>query len=48
MTTRIAIGENVLTLPADTRVLPGHGPETTVAAVERKFDSWVSAGPASS
>ncbi len=40
-----AIGENLLTLPADTRVLPGHGPETTVAAVEKKFDSWVAAGP---
>jgi glyoxylase-like metal-dependent hydrolase (beta-lactamase superfamily II) len=40
-----AIGENLLTLPPDTRVLPGHGPETTVAAMEKKFDSWVSAGP---
>jgi len=43
-----AIGENLLTLAGDTRVLPGHGPETTVAAVEKKFDSWVSAGPVSS
>src|SRR5262249_10594844 len=25
-----AIGEYLLTLPADTRVLPGHGPETTI------------------
>ena len=41
-----AIGEYLLTLPAGTRVLPGHGPETTIAAVEKKFDSWVSAGPA--
>ena len=40
-----AIGENLLTLPSDTRVLPGHGPETTIAAAEKKFDSWVSAGP---
>jgi glyoxylase-like metal-dependent hydrolase (beta-lactamase superfamily II) len=40
-----AIGENVLTLPGRTRVLPGHGPETTVEAAEKKFDSWVSAGP---
>jgi glyoxylase-like metal-dependent hydrolase (beta-lactamase superfamily II) len=40
-----AIGEYLLTLPADTRVLPGHGPETTIAAAEKKFDSWVSAGP---
>lgn len=41
-----AIGECVLTLPGDTRVLPGHGPETTVGAAEKKFDSWFSAGPA--
>src|SRR6266436_975387 len=26
-----AIGENLLALPPDTRVLPGHGPETTIA-----------------
>jgi glyoxylase-like metal-dependent hydrolase (beta-lactamase superfamily II) len=41
-----AIGEYLLTLPPDTRVLPGHGDEITVAAAEKKFDSWVSAGPA--
>jgi glyoxylase-like metal-dependent hydrolase (beta-lactamase superfamily II) len=40
-----AIGEHLLTLPAGTRVLPGHGPETSIEAVEKKFDSWVSAGP---
>jgi glyoxylase-like metal-dependent hydrolase (beta-lactamase superfamily II) len=40
-----AIGEHLLTLPSDTRVLPGHGPATTIAATEKKFDSWVSAGP---
>ena len=40
-----AIGEHLLTLPADTRVLPGHGQETTIALAEKKFDSWVSAGP---
>ena len=40
-----AIGEHVLTLPSDTRVLPGHGPETTVALAEKMFDAWVSAGP---
>lgn len=40
-----AIGEHLLTLPSDTRVLPGQGPETTIAAAEKKFDSWVSAGP---
>jgi glyoxylase-like metal-dependent hydrolase (beta-lactamase superfamily II) len=39
-----AIGEQVLTLPATTRVLPGHGEETTVAAVEKRFDSWATAG----
>jgi glyoxylase-like metal-dependent hydrolase (beta-lactamase superfamily II) len=40
-----AIGEYLLTLPADTRVLPGHGPETTIAMAEKRFDSWVAAGP---
>jgi glyoxylase-like metal-dependent hydrolase (beta-lactamase superfamily II) len=40
-----AIGENLLTLPADTRVLPGHGSETTIAMAEKQFDSWVAAGP---
>jgi len=39
-----AIGENLLELPPETRVLPGHGQETTIGAVEKKFDSWVSAG----
>jgi glyoxylase-like metal-dependent hydrolase (beta-lactamase superfamily II) len=41
-----AIGEYLLTLPADTRVLPGHGQETTIAMAEKQFDSWVAAGPA--
>ena len=40
-----AIGEHLLTLPSDTRVLPGHGPESTVALAEKMFDAWVSAGP---
>ena len=40
-----AIGEHVLTLPGQTRVLPGHGEEITVAAAEKRFDSWVTAGP---
>jgi glyoxylase-like metal-dependent hydrolase (beta-lactamase superfamily II) len=35
-----AIGEKVLTLPADTRVLPGHGEETTVAVTGKRFDIW--------
>lgn len=39
-----AIGEQVLTLPAETRVLPGHGEEITVAAAERRFDAWAAAG----
>ena len=41
-----AIGASVLTLDGDTRILPGHGDELTVATVERRFDSWVAAGPA--
>ena len=40
-----AIGEHLLTLPGPTRVLPGHGAETTVSAIQKKFDSWVNAGP---
>ena len=40
-----AIGAHVLTLDGDTRILAGHGDELTVAMAERRFDSWVSAGP---
>jgi len=40
-----AIGEELLTLPGKTRVLPGHGDELTVAVAEKQFDSWVAAGP---
>jgi glyoxylase-like metal-dependent hydrolase (beta-lactamase superfamily II) len=40
-----AIGEHLLTLPSDTRVLPGEGAETTVAVAAKKFDSWFAAGP---
>jgi glyoxylase-like metal-dependent hydrolase (beta-lactamase superfamily II) len=40
-----AIGEYLLTLPAETRVLPGHGGQTTIATAEKKFDAWVAAGP---
>jgi glyoxylase-like metal-dependent hydrolase (beta-lactamase superfamily II) len=40
-----AIGAQVLTLPSDTRILPGHGGEFTVAVAEKRFDSWVAAGP---
>jgi glyoxylase-like metal-dependent hydrolase (beta-lactamase superfamily II) len=42
-----SIGAHVLTLPGETRILPGHGDEFTVAAAEKKFDSWVTAGPSS-
>ena len=40
-----AIGEHLLTLDAATRVLPGHGDEITVAVAQKRFDSWVTAGP---
>jgi len=40
-----SIGEQVLTLPGQTRVLTGHGDELTVTAAEKRFDSWVTAGP---
>jgi len=40
-----AIGAQVLTLPAETRLLPGHGAEFTVAMAEKRFNSWASAGP---
>ena len=43
-----AIGAELLTLPGTTRVLPGHGEETTIAAAEKAFDSWVTAGPVDS
>ena len=39
-----AIGATVLTLPAGTRLLPGHGEELTVSEAEKRFNSWVSAG----
>ena len=41
-----AIGERLLDLPAGTRVLPGHGEETTIGDAAKRFDGWVSAGPA--
>jgi glyoxylase-like metal-dependent hydrolase (beta-lactamase superfamily II) len=40
-----AIGERLLDLPPDTRVLPGHGEESSIATATKRFDSWVSAGP---
>jgi glyoxylase-like metal-dependent hydrolase (beta-lactamase superfamily II) len=39
-----AIGGQVLTLPAKTRLLPGHGEELTVAVAEKRFNGWVAAG----
>jgi glyoxylase-like metal-dependent hydrolase (beta-lactamase superfamily II) len=39
-----AIGAQILTLPPETKLLPGHGDELTVADVERRFNAWVSAG----
>jgi len=40
-----SIGAELLTLPGETRVLPGHGEESTIATAEKRFDSWVTAGP---
>jgi glyoxylase-like metal-dependent hydrolase (beta-lactamase superfamily II) len=39
-----SIGEYLLDLPGATRVLPGHGKETTVAVASKMFDGWVSGG----
>ena len=39
-----AIGSEVLTLPADTRLLSGHGGEITVAEADKRFNNWVTAG----
>lgn len=41
-----AIGERLLDLPAATRVLPGHGEESTIGDAAKQFDGWVTAGPA--
>jgi glyoxylase-like metal-dependent hydrolase (beta-lactamase superfamily II) len=40
-----AIAEHLLTLPPGTRVLPGHGEESTIGAAAKQFDGWVTAGP---
>src|SRR5580693_2640352 len=40
-----AIGERLLDLPAKTRVLSGHGEETTIGDAAKRFDGWVTAGP---
>jgi glyoxylase-like metal-dependent hydrolase (beta-lactamase superfamily II) len=39
-----AIGERLLDLPPRTRVLPGHGEESTVGDAAKRFDGWVAAG----
>jgi glyoxylase-like metal-dependent hydrolase (beta-lactamase superfamily II) len=40
-----AIGQELLTLPPEVRVLPGHGEEITVETAGKRFDSWVTSGP---
>lgn len=40
-----SVGEFLLDLPPDTRVLPGHGEELTIAVASKRFDGWVSSGP---
>ncbi|MCA1710299.1 MAG: MBL fold metallo-hydrolase [Actinobacteria bacterium] len=39
-----SLRERVLTLPPQTRVLAGHGDETTVGAEAADYDAWVSRG----
>ena len=39
-----SIRERLLSLPADTRVLTGHGDETTIGAEASSYDEWVSRG----
>lgn len=39
-----SIGERLLTLPGPTRVLPARGEETTIAAQDQDFDTWVADG----
>lgn len=40
-----SIGEQLLTLPRSTRVLPARGEETTVEAEDANFDDWISSTP---
>lgn len=40
-----SIGEQLLSLPRDTRVLPARGEETTVEEQDEDFDRWVSRDP---
>jgi glyoxylase-like metal-dependent hydrolase (beta-lactamase superfamily II) len=39
-----SISDRLLTLPAPTRVLPGHGAETTIGAEAASYDDWVRRG----
>ncbi|MCL2584151.1 MAG: MBL fold metallo-hydrolase [Streptosporangiales bacterium] len=40
-----AIGEKLLELPADTRVLSGHGEESLISDASKEFENWIAAGP---
>src|SRR5215467_11385032 len=40
-----AIGAELLPLPVTTRVLSGHGEESTITEAEQRFDSWFAARP---
>jgi glyoxylase-like metal-dependent hydrolase (beta-lactamase superfamily II) len=39
-----SLRDRILTLPGDTRVLTGHGDETTVGAEAKDYDAWVARG----
>ncbi len=39
-----SIRTRLLSLPGDTRVLPGHGDETTIGVEARDYDAWVTRG----
>lgn len=40
-----AIGEKLLDLPPQTRVLAGHGEESVIEDAAKRFDGWITAGP---
>lgn len=39
-----SISDKLFPLPKKTRVLPGHGDETTIGAEEKDYDAWVERG----
>jgi glyoxylase-like metal-dependent hydrolase (beta-lactamase superfamily II) len=39
-----SIRTRLLTLPPDTRVLTGHGDETTIGEEAKDYDAWVARG----